>query len=89
MVAIIQHPFGHPKMIEAGKIFSVDKNLINYDHIDTQGGSSGSSILLAFNKRVAGIHVLGGCDNRNDGSNHATPVFLIIQNSEIIRRIAK
>jgi len=89
MTAIIQHPLGNPKVIEAGKIFSIKFDLLNYDDIDTQGGSSGAAVISANNNKIVGIHVLGGCDNFRDGSNHATPIFLIKPNSPIVTQLAK
>lgn len=89
MTAIIQHPLGNPKVIEAGRIFSIKFDLLNYDDIDTQGGSSGAAVISVSNNKIVGIHVLGGCDNFNDGSNHATPISLIIPNSPIVNSIAK
>jgi len=32
---------------------------------------------------------LGGCDNVRDGSNHATPIYLIKPYSPIITKLAK
>ncbi len=89
MTAIIQHPLGNPKVIEAGRIFSIKFDLLNYDDIDTQGGSSGAAVISVNNNKIIGIHVLGGCDNLRDGSNHATPIFLIKPNSPIVTQLAK
>lgn len=89
MTAIIQHPLGKPKVIEAGRIFSIKFDLLNYDDIDTQGGSSGAAVISVANNKIVGIHVLGGCDNFRDGSNHATPIFLIRPYSPIVTQLAK
>lgn len=89
MVAIIQHPLGNPKVIEAGRLFSVTSDLIGYDDIDTQAGASGSAVISASSNKIVGIHVLGGCDDVADGSNHATPVFLILQASPTLKAIAQ
>jgi V8-like Glu-specific endopeptidase len=87
VIAIIQHPQGEPKKIEAGRIFSIDSSSINYDDIDTQSGSSGSAVITSSDNKIIGIHILGGCDNKQDGSNHATPMFLIRQVSPIIKKL--
>lgn len=89
MTAIIQHPLGNPKVIEAGGIYSIKFNLLNYDDIDTRGGSSGAAVISFSENKIIGIHVLGGCDNVRDGSNHATPIYLIKPYSPIITKLSK
>ena len=45
MLAIIGHPLGQPKRIEAGPATSLSGSVIRYNDIDTLGGNSGSGIL--------------------------------------------
>lgn len=60
IISIIQHPNGDPKKIEAGKNHKVVGDEIEYDDLDTFGGSSGSGI-RAPNGAVVGVHTHGGC----------------------------
>lgn len=59
-LAIIQHPQGRPKQVDAGKLHSIHGNQIFYNDIDTHGGSSGSGIRDASGG-VIGVHTNGGC----------------------------
>lgn len=61
MLAIIGHPAGVPKRIEAGPLTGVSGNYLTYNDIDTLGGNSGSPILSARTGRVVGVHTNGGC----------------------------
>jgi V8-like Glu-specific endopeptidase len=90
-VAIIQHPGGQPKMIEAGtiRLNLTNRRSIEYDDIDTKNKSSGSALISSISKRIVGIHVEGGCDNSWDGSNHATPISFIMRHSKLIKSLAK
>lgn len=61
MLAIIGHPAGVPKRIEAGPLTGVDGDFLTYNDIDTLGGNSGSPIISARTGRVVGVHTNGGC----------------------------
>ncbi|WP_394834562.1 trypsin-like peptidase domain-containing protein [Pendulispora rubella] len=66
-LAIIQHPSGDRKQIEAGTRLGLSGNYMTYGNIDTEPGSSGSGILNA-NGRLVGVHTNGGCTS-SGGSN--------------------
>ena len=70
MLAIIQHPNGLPKRIEAGPVTELHDNRIGYDDIDTLGGSSGSGLLKSPEGVIVGVHTNGGCDAQATGHNH-------------------
>ena len=61
MLAIIGHPAGVPKRVEAGPLTGVSGDYLTYDDIDTLGGNSGSPIISARTGRVVGVHTNGGC----------------------------
>lgn len=61
VLAIIGHPAGVPKRIEAGPLTGVSGNYLTYNDIDTLGGNSGSPIISARTGRVVGVHTNGGC----------------------------
>jgi len=69
MLAIIGHPAGQPKRIEAGPATSISGSTIAYNDIDTLGGNSGSGILQGSTGRVVGVHTNGGCNPQGSGSN--------------------
>lgn len=69
MLAIIGHPAGLPKRIEAGPTTAFSGNQIQYSDIDTLGGNSGSGILRAADGQLVGVHTNGGCNAAGTGSN--------------------
>lgn len=73
MLAIIGHPAGMPKRVEAGPATVVTTNQIRYDDIDTLGGNSGSGILGPAGELV-GVHTNGGCNAQGTGSNFGTAI---------------
>lgn len=60
-LAVIQHPQGWPKKIEAGRMLQVSGSSARYDDIDTYGASSGSGVRDALGKVIA-VHTHGGCN---------------------------
>lgn len=82
MLAMIQHPAGFPKKIEAGPMFSNEGGRISYDSLDTQGGSSGAPI-LSEEGLLVGVHTNGGC-SRFSGSNFGVAIGAIRAASAII-----
>ena len=78
MVAIIGHPEGRPKTIEAGPVTNYTDFRIGYNDIDTFKGSSGSGILKHSNGKVVGVHTNGGCGN--GGFNYGQRISFLIQN---------
>ncbi|MGN0113418.1 MAG: trypsin-like serine peptidase [Cellulosimicrobium funkei] len=73
MLAIIGHPAGMPKRVEAGPATVVTTNQVRYDDIDTLGGNSGSGILGPAGELV-GVHTNGGCNAAGTGSNFGTAI---------------
>jgi hypothetical protein len=79
-LAIIQHPHGWPKKIEAGKVLQVNGSVVLYNDIDTYGGSSGSGVRDGEGK-VIGVHTNGGC---NAGGNRGVTTQAIAEASDEI-----
>jgi hypothetical protein len=61
LIAVIQHPVGKPKKIEAGHVKNVLGLAVYYGDVDTQGGSSGSGVRDSAGA-VIGVHTNGGCE---------------------------
>ena len=77
MLAIIGHPAGLPKRIEAGPATELGGSTIRYNDIDTLGGNSGSGILHGPTGRVVGVHTNGGCNSAGTGSNSGVAIAAI------------
>lgn len=86
MLAIIGHPAGLPKRIEAGTATTVTATTVTYDDIDTLGGNSGSGILHSPSGRVIGVHTNGGC-NPSGGANRGVAIAAIIGASPTLQGI--
>lgn len=76
MIAIIGHPAGRPKRIEAGPATGLAPGRLLYNDIDTLGGNSGSGILGPAGSLV-GVHTNGGCNAQGTGSNFGVPIMTI------------
>lgn len=87
MLAIIGHPAGMPKRIEAGPATQVSTNQIRYNDIDTLGGNSGSGILAAGTGELVGVHTNGGCNSAGTGSNFGTAIAGIIAVSPTLQAL--
>ena len=87
MVAIIGHPAGVPKRIEAGPVFDLHGDRIGYDDIDTLGGNSGSGIIRASDSAIVGVHTNGGCNPAGTGHNHGVRITSIIAQSPTIQNL--
>jgi len=85
MLAIIGHPAGQPKRIEAGPATSIVGSTIGYNDIDTLGGNSGSGILQASTGRVVGVHTNGGCNPAGTGQNTGTAIAAIFAASPTLQ----
>ncbi len=83
MLALIQHPAGKPKMIEAGPMAGNSGGRISYGSLDTLGGSSGAPI-LAENGELVGVHTNGGC-SQFSGANFGVAIGVIRSASSIIQ----
>jgi V8-like Glu-specific endopeptidase len=84
LVTLIQHPNGYPKKIEAGAGVTLTTSYLEYDDLDTEGGSSGAG---AFSQdgRVVGVHVEGGCKASKGEGNKAVTLKAISAQSAIIK----
>jgi hypothetical protein len=82
MLCLIQHPSGRPKKIEAGPLFRNSGIRIEYDSLDTEGGSSGS-LILDPEGMVVGVHTNGGC-TRFSGANFGVPIGAVRAVSSIV-----
>lgn len=87
MLAIIGHPAGVPKRIEAGPATDILGSVISYDDIDTLGGNSGSGILHGPSGRVVGVHTNGGCNAAGTGSNTGVAIAAIVAASPTLRAL--
>ncbi|NTW42307.1 MAG: trypsin-like peptidase domain-containing protein, partial [Cellulomonadaceae bacterium] len=87
MLAIIGHPAGMPKRIEAGPATTVTANQLQYNDIDTLGGNSGSGILHAATGRLVGVHTNGGCNSAGTGANSGTAIAAIVAASPTLQAL--
>lgn len=87
MAAIIGHPAGVPKRVEAGPVTDVDGDRIRYNDIDTLGGNSGSPIWHERSGTIVGVHTNGGCNSAGTGSNSGVRVQRIRDESPTVRRL--
>jgi V8-like Glu-specific endopeptidase len=87
IAGIIQHPKGDPKVIEAGPVKFVVSDLLGYNDIDTEGGSSGAAVISASTNKIIGIHIRGGCDFNSSNFNSATPIKAIIPSSPTLKSL--
>ena len=85
-IAIIQHPNGDPKKIEAGKGPKIVGLEIRYSDLDTFGGSSGSGVRNSAGA-VVGVHTHGGCaaGDANGGTRNVS----IAKVSKLLPQLAK
>ena len=87
MLAIIGHPLGQPKRIEAGPCTTLTGSVIRYDDIDTLGGNSGSGIVHSPSGRIVGVHTNGGCNSAGTGSNSGVAIVAIINASPTLQAL--
>ncbi|WP_434423892.1 trypsin-like serine peptidase [Nannocystis pusilla] len=87
MTAIIQHPLGDPKQIEAGKISGVSRGRLSYDDTDTQPGSSGAGVLDAEGLLV-GVHTDPGCTLQG-GANEGRLIARSLAASPVLREVSR
>lgn len=89
MMAIIGHPAGVPKRIEAGPVTQLDGDRIRYNDVDTLGGNSGSAIWQSPSGRIIGVHTNGGCNTAGTGSNSGMRIARVIEESSTIQSLAE
>jgi len=82
MLCLIQHPSGRPKKIEAGPLLQSVGSKVEYDSLDTEGGSSGS-LILSPEGEVVGVHTNGGCSTFS-GANFGVTIGAIRGVSQLI-----
>jgi V8-like Glu-specific endopeptidase len=87
MLAIIGHPAGQPKRIEAGPATQISGGTIRYDDIDTLGGNSGSGILHSPSGRIVGVHTNGGCNTSGTGSNSGVAIAAFVAASPTLQAL--
>lgn len=61
LIAVVQHPNGDPKKVEAGHVKVFTGSEVFYGDVDTHGGSSGSGVRERTGA-VIGVHTNGGCE---------------------------
>lgn len=88
MLAIIGHPAGVPKRVEAGPATALDGNAVTYDDIDTLGGNSGSGILHEASDSLVGVHTNGGCNAEGTGANSGVRISAALGQSQRLRNLA-
>jgi V8-like Glu-specific endopeptidase len=81
-IAMIGHPAGEPKQVEAGTVNTFDGDFVTYFNLDTQGGSSGSGILDSAG-RIVGVHTNGGC-TATGGANRGVRIARIRAVSSVL-----
>lgn len=86
LLSIIQHPSGNPKKVEVGHKASTLGVYMGYGDIDTEPGSSGSTVLDKDGKAVA-VHTNGGCGS-NGGENRGVMMSEIVKVSKTIQALA-
>ncbi|XOF34422.1 MAG: trypsin-like serine peptidase [Candidatus Electrothrix sp. YB6] len=87
MIAIIGHPAGEPKRIEAGPVTSFEEDRIRYNDIDTLGGNSGSALWHSPSGKIVGVHTNGGC-SVTGGSNFGVRIGSLLEESTILQDLA-
>ncbi|MBW3086017.1 hypothetical protein KEM60_02228 [Austwickia sp. TVS 96-490-7B] len=88
MLAIIGHPAGQPKRVEAGPAVAIGEGRISYSDIDTLGGNSGSGILQATTGRLVGVHTNGGCAAQG-GANSGVTIGAVLAVSPTVTKLSQ
>jgi hypothetical protein len=81
VIAVIQHPQGDPKKVEAGHVKVTQGSAVYYGDVDTHGGSSGSGVRDSTGA-VIGVHTHGGCE-ASGGANKGVTTAAISAVSSI------
>lgn len=85
LLTIIQHPQGGTKQIESGPMVGEEDNYMLYADLDTEPGSSGSSV-LDKDGFIVGVHTNGGCTSQG-GANRGVKMTDIAQASPTIQKM--
>jgi hypothetical protein len=83
LLAIIQHPFGRPKVIAEGAFAASCNGQIYYTDLDTLEGSSGAAV-LNDQGYVVGVHTDGDCAKDGSGSNRGFTAAGIVEASSYL-----
>jgi hypothetical protein len=84
LLAIIQHPRGHPKVIAEGRFEDSCNQLVYYSDLDTLVGSSGAGVLNRQGHLV-GIHTDGDCDETGRGTNRGWTAQTLVEASAYLQ----
>lgn len=82
LIAILQHPNGDPKKVEAGKVAATVGSAVTYGDLDTHPGSSGAGIRAASGDLV-GVHTDGGC-KQGSGANRGVTTKAVMAASKLL-----
>jgi hypothetical protein len=82
ILCMVQHPSGRPKRVDAGPMLRNVGGKVEYNTLDTEGGSSGSPILSPTGE-VIGVHTNGGCTTFS-GANFGVAIGAIRNASSIV-----
>jgi hypothetical protein len=80
LLAIIQHPFGRPKVIAEGSFAAACNGQLYYTDLDTLEGSSGAAVLNDQGYAV-GVHTDGDCAKDGSGDNRGFTAARIVEAS--------
>jgi hypothetical protein len=83
-LAIIQHPFGRPKVIAEGSFLDSCNQLVYYTDLDTLTGSSGAGVLNRQG-HLLGIHTDGDCDEKGRGKNWGWTAETVVEASPYLQ----
>ncbi len=92
---MIHHPGGRPMTVSRDECFFVGQvDGMVHHRCDTEGGSSGSGILVPDfdhpeNTRVIGVHTLGGCNSDSSSSNSGPAIRHLIEKSALLKSLLK
>ena len=81
-LCMIQHPSGRPKRIDAGPLLKNIGGKVEYNTLDTEGGSSGAPLLSTAGEFV-GVHTNGGC-TQFSGANYGVAINAIRTASSLV-----
>jgi V8-like Glu-specific endopeptidase len=87
-IAIIGHPRGVPKRVEAGPVSEYRDFKIYYNDIDTDRGNSESGILARPEGLLVGSHTNGRCTAQGSGNNDSVRISSLREVSPILRELA-
>jgi V8-like Glu-specific endopeptidase len=87
-IAVIGHPAGQRKRVEAGPVTALAGDRVTYNDIDTLGGNSGSGILHSPGGQIVGVHTNGGCTTSGQGANFGVRISSLLRESPTLSVMA-